>query len=146
MTPNARILKDDAGNFKIGFIDDSEAIRDLLHPVLLRDADKNGFAANVMQKGEVFHFVVLLKLGLSYKFWWMPFRQCLSGPAADFEEFAALIDLMCGTSYFPRTMQEAYRWQIRATHPDWPTELDQTAWELFETSFALIRLRPKSSN
>lgn len=146
MTPNAQILKDDDGNFKVGFIDDTEAIRNLIHPDLLRDAEKNGFAANVIQKGQVCHFVVLLKLGKSYKFWWMPFYKCISGPATDFEEFAALIDLRCGTSYFPRIMQEAFRWQVRANHPDWPIELDQTAWELFETSFTLIHLHPKSSN
>ena len=72
-------------------------------------------------------------------------RKQLYGYWLDFDRteeqyytLSRLIDDVHETKICDKIMQHAYRWQVRATHPEWPVLMDENAWKFYEANYKLL--------
>lgn len=117
----------------ISFSEDQEGIRKVFPACMIERATQEGLEVNILLR-KTLSFVVLFRLGEDLKAYWMPFFSTYE----EFSQFARLIDFRHETSLFSKIMAEAYKWQIRKNHPDFPCELEPNAWELYDLTYQLL--------
>lgn len=115
----------------ISYSRDQDGISKAL-PQLCFVARTSGMECNVLQR-KALTFIALLCLGGEFHAYWLPFD-------AEYDTYrlmSLLIDERHETSKAGQIMDESARWQIRATHPDWPCVLSETAWEFYDFAFTI---------
>ena len=118
---------------RISFSRDQEGLAKAI-PLLCDSARIAGMECNVLS-GKTLSFITLLCLGGEFYAYWLPFNS-------EYERYSLmslLIDERHETRRAAQIMSEAARWQVRATHPDWPCQLDPPFWGMYEALYLNTR-------
>lgn len=116
----------------IGFSEDQEGIPKAFPSSMIQAVRANGLEVNIITRRQI-TFCALVLVDGEIKAYWMPFYS----EYKDFDQFARLIDFRHETKYCDEIMSEAFKWQIRQNHPDFPCQMEKGAWEIFDTTYAL---------
>lgn len=118
----------------VSFTQDRDVIRKVFSYQMRQEATTAIFSCSPLLNRKLV-FAILLNSRKQLYGYWIDF-DCTE---EEYYVLARLIDEVHGTDISKAIMKQAYTWQVRAKHPDWPVVMEENAWKLWELSIKLLK-------
>lgn len=113
---------------------DQAQIHFLLSQEMLTQAFCGGMSCGLVEGKKGLQFVAVVWHLNEYQMYWLKFDS-------EYIEFQTLARFLAEfynvREWEKKFMDTAARWKMRSTHPDWPCEMDEGAWSIFEMGLKL---------